>query len=66
MIAARKYEQKLMSFMPAGIILYLRLTFQGFIDRMYGNLSGVAVMTVCLAIYAGALWIGKKMTDIRV
>ena len=66
MIAARKYEQKLMSLMPAGIILYLRLTFQGFIERMYGNPAGVLVMTVCLGVYAGAYFFGKKLTDIRV
>jgi tight adherence protein B len=33
---------------------------------MYGNPAGVLVMTVCLGVYAGAYFFGKKLTDIRV
>ncbi len=66
MIAARKYEQKLMNFMPAGIILYLRLTFQGFIEKMYGNPPGIAVMTICLFVYTGAVLFGRKLMNIQI
>lgn len=65
-IAARRYEQKIMSLMPAGIILYLRLTFSGFVEQLYGNPAGAAVMTVCLAVYAGAFCLGRRMVRIEV
>lgn len=60
-LASRRYEQAVMSFMPAAVILYLRLTFRGFVERMYGNTLGVVIMTICLAVYFLALWIGRKM-----
>jgi tight adherence protein B len=66
MIAARKYEQKIMSLMPGGMILYLRLTFRGFVENIYGNPVGAGVMTVCLCVYACAFFLGRKLTEIRV
>ena len=65
-IAARRYELNLMSLMPAGIILYLRLTFSGFVEQLYENPAGAAVMTVCLAVYAGAYYLGRRMVRIEV
>ena len=64
-IAAKKAEQNIMSFMPAGIILYLKLTSPGFLSPLYGNLFGILVMTVCLAVYAFAYWLGRKIVDIE-
>ena len=66
MLTSRRYEQKIMSLMPAGIILYLSVSFDGFMDVLYGNAAGAAVMTGCLAVYLSALWLGRKMMDIRV
>lgn len=65
-LAAKKSEQTIMSLMPAGIILYLKLASPGFLDVLYGNVFGVCAMTVCLAVYAGAYWLGKKIVEIEV
>lgn len=65
-LAAKKSEQMIMSLMPAGIILYLQLASPGFLDMLYGNLFGWCAMTVCLAVYGGAYWMGKKIVDIEV
>lgn len=65
-LAAKKNEQAIMSAMPAGIILYMHLTSPGFMDVLYGNALGIAVMTACLAIYGAAFWLGMKITDIEV
>ncbi len=62
LVAAKRYEQKLMSLMPAGVILYLKLAFPGFLDGMYGHLTGAAVMTACLGVYLGAFFLGRHMT----
>ena len=65
-IAAKRYEQRLMSLMPAGIILYLRLSFGSFMDCLYGNLTGILVMTAALAIYLTAFYLGTRMVRIEV
>ena len=65
-LTAKKSEQMIMSLMPAGIILYLQLASPGFLDMLYGNLFGWCAMTVCLAVYGGAYWMGKKIVDIEV
>ena len=65
-LAAKKSEQMVMSIMPAGIICYLKLTSPGFLDVLYGNPFGICAMTVCMAIYGLAYWLGVKIVDIEV
>lgn len=65
-LAAKKAEQMIMSFMPVGIILYLKLTSPGFLDMLYGNLFGICAMTLCLGIYGTSYWLGCKIVDIEV
>lgn len=65
-LTAKKSEQRLMSVMPFGIILYMSLTSPGFLEVLYGNLFGAAVMTGCLAVYLFAWWLGNKIVDIEV
>lgn len=65
-LAAKKSEQLIMSLMPAGIILYMQLTSPGFLDILYGNPLGVMAMTLCLLVYGGAYWMGRKIVDIEV
>ena len=64
--AAQQAEQRVMSLMPAAIILYMRLASPGFLDPLYGTVPGVCVMTVCLAVYAAAFFIGERITSIEV
>ena len=65
-IASKKYEQNLMSIMPAAIILYLRFSFAGFLEQPYGHFTVVVITSVCLAIYAGASVLGRRMIRIEV
>lgn len=65
-VAAKKYEFLIMSIVPLGIILYMRLSFSGFMDILYGNLAGEVVMSVCLIIYGCAWKMGEKITEIEV
>lgn len=65
-LAAKKNEQFLMSLMPIGIILYMRLTSPGFLDVLYGNVFGAMVMTVCLGVYGFSYWLGRRIVDIEV
>lgn len=65
-LAAKKSEQMIMSLMPAGIILYLQLASPGFLDMLYGNPFGIGAMSVCLAVYGTAYWMGKRIVEIEV
>lgn len=66
MIAAKKYEEKVMMIMPYGIILYLRLSNEGFFDVLYGNVLGVLIMLVFLVvIYIADIW-AKRIMEIQV
>lgn len=65
-ISGRKMEQKIMVCIPLGILIYLRMTTQGFVDVLYGNVLGIIVMTLCLFIYATAAVISIRIVDIKV
>lgn len=57
-IGAKRNEFIFMCVIPAGVILYMRVFSSEFMDVLYGNMVGMVVMTVCLAIYIGALLLG--------
>lgn len=66
MIAAKKYEQKIMMIMPYGIIFYLRITDAAYFDVLYHNILGIFAMTVFLSVIQLAdLW-AKKIMEIQV
>ena len=65
MVAAKKLEQQVMIYMPAFIILFLRMTNHGFLDPLYGNIVGYSIMSVVLIANVGADMLGKKIVDIR-
>lgn len=66
LLAAKKYEYKVMSVIPYTIIAYMSLSFPEFMSYLYGNALGIGVMSICLGIYAGAYALGAKMVDIEV
>ena len=65
-LAAKKYEQTIMSLMPAGIIAYMQLSSPGYLEPLYGNTLGIVLMTVCLAVYVFAFFLGRKIISIQV
>lgn len=65
-LAAKKSEQMIMSVMPFAVILYMQVTSPGFLQILYGNLFGAVTMTICLAIYFIAFWLGQKIINIEV
>lgn len=64
-LAAKKYEFKIMSMIPFGMIAYMRVSFPEFMGILYGNVLGIGVMSGCLAIYFGAYWLGRKIVNIE-
>ena len=65
MLSARRLEQRIMDAAPFGIVLYVGVTSRGFFDPLYHNPTGVAVMSVCLAVYLTAFVLSEKITAIR-
>ena len=61
LLAAKKYEFRVMASIPYAIIGYMSLSFPEFMDSLYGNIFGIGVMTVCLGIYMGAYYLGIRM-----
>ena len=65
-MSAKKLEFRIMTMIPFGMIIYLRMSFPEFFQVLYGNLIGVVVMSVCLLIYLLAYICGKRMVEIEV
>lgn len=66
LIAAKKLEQNIMSFVPFVIILYVSITSDGYFDVLYATSVGRVIMTVCFGIYAAAYILGRKIAEIQV
>ena len=65
-LSGKKMEQKIMSVIPIGLLAYLRLTSGDFLAPLYGNETGICVMTGALAAYGVALWLSEKIISIKV
>lgn len=65
-LAGKRLEGRIMNGMPVMILVYLTLTSGAFLDVLYGNMSGVLVMSGALGIYAGALYLSARILDIEV
>lgn len=66
LLASRKYEQKVMMLIPFLLYGYMQISSAGFFDILYHNPAGIAVMTLCLALYLGSCVLSEKIMDIRV
>lgn len=66
LISEKQFEQKIMSVIPFFILAYIGLTSPGYFDSLYGNLSGIAIMSGCLAAYVAAIIWGMKITAIEI
>lgn len=65
-LAAKRYEFRVMSVVPYTIIGYMSLSFPEFMDCLYGNVLGIGVMTICLVIYLGAYYLGVRIIRIEI
>lgn len=60
-LAARRLESRIMNIVPLVILLYLDLTSPGYFDVLYGNFSGICIMSACLAVYLFAYALSEQM-----
>lgn len=64
-IADKQLEFYLMCIIPLAIIIYLKIGTGNLINCLYGNLTGIFVMTICLGIYGGCYLYGKRLLEIE-
>ncbi len=65
-LSSKTFELKIMQILPLLIMLYVELTTPGFFAPMYGNLTGIVVMTGCLAVYIFSGFLGDRIMKIQV
>lgn len=65
-LAARRYEFKVMAVIPLGIIAYMRLSFPEFMGMLYDSMAGVGVMSICLTVYISAYYLGQRIVSIEI
>lgn len=63
LISGRQFEQKIMSVIPFGIVLYVEITTPGYFDVLYRNVSGILVMSLCLGVYIAAYVMAHRIID---
>ena len=64
--AQKKAEGLVISIMPVVIILFLRAVAPDYIGVMYGNITGIALMSLALAAAVYAYYLIRKITEIEV
>lgn len=66
MLAARKYEQRVMNLIPFLLYGYMQLSSGGFFDMLYHNPAGILIMTCCLFLYLASCMLAERLLEIRV
>ncbi len=64
--AQKKAEGLIISVMPVMIILFLRAVAPDYINVLYGNLPGAALMTLALGAVVYAYYLIRKITEIEI
>lgn len=65
-VAAKRAEQRMMMILLPLLLLFLTISSPEYMAALYGNLSGILLMSGCLAGYLAAMFWAEKITDISV
>ncbi|MDR0949736.1 MAG: type II secretion system F family protein [Lachnospiraceae bacterium] len=60
-LASRKFEQMIMNVMPFGILIYIEMANPGYFATLYRNLTGILIMTICMAVYCASYLLSQKI-----
>lgn len=63
--AGKRFEVKIMSQVPIGIILYMRLFSGDLMKVMYHNIAGISIMTVLLGLYVFSYFLSIHIVEIE-
>ncbi|MCI8307158.1 MAG: hypothetical protein HFH14_03815 [Lachnospiraceae bacterium] len=62
-ISAKKCESLVMNIMPAGMLIYLRITSGQLVQALYSGTLSHIIMTALLCLYIAAIALGRHITD---
>ena len=65
-LSQRKFEQKVLNFVPLGMIFLLSTSAEDFMKPIFTQIQGRIVMTVAAGLLVAAYFISKKIMDIEV
>lgn len=63
--ASKRFEQRMMNFLPFLIIIYMNISSSEFLKPIYTTIIGRVLMTVALIVYFLAVSLSKKILDIE-
>lgn len=63
LLSARRLELRVMNAMPFMIVWYVEVSNPGYFDMLYGNLTGVVLMTICMGVYLTAYSMSEKIFE---
>lgn len=63
LLSGKRMELNIMKVMPFGILFYISMGNPGYFEMLYHNLTGVAIMTGCLAVYLAACVLGDRLME---
>lgn len=66
LISEKRLELRIMEVIPFLILIYLDITSRGYFDILYGNLTGILIMTGCLVVYVTAILTAEKIVSIKI
>lgn len=66
MTTSVRYEGFIMSIIPPGIILYMKVSSPTFFNPLYGTLFGRIFMTICLLVYLGTFKLQQKLMEVDI
>jgi tight adherence protein B len=62
-LSSRKFEQMIMNLMPFVILFYIETANPGYFATLYHNLTGILIMTICMAVYCTSYLLSHKIMD---
>ena len=66
MLAARKFEQKVLNIMPIGMIVLLSISAGDYIGPIFTTIPGRIAMTISLALLTAAYFVSGKIMNIKI
>lgn len=65
-ISQRKFEQKVLNFMPIGLIILISIGAPDFMEPVFNTIIGKLIMTFAIILFVIAYFISRKITEIEV
>ncbi len=66
LVTQKKFEQKILSYIIPGMILFFAIASPDFLQPLYEGLEGRLIMTLALGLYVISARIGKEIVEIEV